>query len=40
VKALIDEKLAEAASDKRVSTLKAKKAIEVARSWTKRPSAS
>ncbi|MBV9229643.1 MAG: hypothetical protein JOZ18_10050, partial [Chloroflexi bacterium] len=30
VKALIDEKLAEAASDRRVSTLKAKKAIEVA----------
>lgn len=30
VKALIDQKLAEAASDKRVSTMKAKKAIEVA----------
>jgi hypothetical protein len=30
VKALIDAKLAEAASDKRVSTMKAKKAIEVA----------
>jgi hypothetical protein len=31
VKALIDQKLAEATSDKRVSTLKAKKAIEVAK---------
>lgn len=30
VKALIDQKLAEAATDKRVSTMKAKKAIEVA----------
>jgi len=30
VKALIDQKLAEAASDKRVSTLKSKKALEVA----------
>ena len=31
VKALIEQKLAEAASDKRVSTMKAKKAIEVAK---------